>query len=71
MVKEMFKEENSKKSTISGFDNMHLKENEDEDQSISVSKSSEVIQAWWRSSMLKPKKQLHKRKGVPHRAPLR
>ncbi|XP_027185636.1 uncharacterized protein LOC113783642 [Coffea eugenioides] len=61
MVKEMSKEKNCRKTPISGFDNMCLKENEDEDQSISLSESSEVIQEGW-ISMLKPKKKLHKRK---------
>ncbi|KAF5939354.1 hypothetical protein HYC85_023613 [Camellia sinensis] len=39
------------------------------ESSQSLSESSEECQAWL-SSTLKPKKQLHKRKGVPHRAPL-
>ncbi|KAL7000802.1 hypothetical protein U1Q18_001952 [Sarracenia purpurea var. burkii] len=42
------------------------------DSSLSFStESSEDIQAWINCSSLKPKKKLHKRKGVPRRAPLR
>ncbi|KAL3510378.1 hypothetical protein ACH5RR_029779 [Cinchona calisaya] len=70
MVKEMFKEKKHKHIPTSGFDKMCLKENEESDQFISLSESSEIIEALWRS-ILKPNKQLHKRKGVPHRAPLR
>ena len=54
---------------------MSFKENSYEDtdaneleSSISVADSSE--ERAWVSSFLKPRKVLHKRKGIPHRAPL-
>ncbi|XP_062150166.1 protein RGF1 INDUCIBLE TRANSCRIPTION FACTOR 1 [Alnus glutinosa] len=40
-----------------------------EESSISIADSSEEIRAWLNSA-LKPRKLLHKRKGVPRRAPL-
>lgn len=61
------------------FDGLSWKENYDMKESINdegsslspTDQSSEVIQCSWSSSASKPKKQLHKRKGVPRRAPLR
>ncbi|OIT05542.1 PREDICTED: uncharacterized protein LOC109243969 [Nicotiana attenuata] len=57
---------------ITKFDHLSSKEscytNENE-SCISLTESSEVIQTWC-SSALKPKKNLHKRKGIPWRAPL-
>lgn len=60
------------------FDGLCWKENydmkeyiNDEGSSLSpTDQSSEVIQCSWSSSASKPKKQLHKRKGIPRRAPL-
>ncbi|KAJ0038859.1 hypothetical protein Pint_22463 [Pistacia integerrima] len=40
------------------------------ESSLSFTDPSDVSQAAWRNSTLKPRKQLHKRKGIPHRAPL-
>ncbi|PIN24974.1 hypothetical protein CDL12_02283 [Handroanthus impetiginosus] len=37
--------------------------------SLSLTESSEEIQAWWNSA-LRPKKMLHKRKSLPRRAPM-
>ncbi|CAK9149936.1 unnamed protein product [Ilex paraguariensis] len=61
---------------VPGFDGLSLKENYDpesdiyeNESSLSLSESAEEYQAWV-SLALKPKKQLHKRKGVPRRAPL-
>ncbi|CAI9096809.1 OLC1v1033030C2 [Oldenlandia corymbosa var. corymbosa] len=71
-IMEIFKEQdNSEKITFpnSKFDDTSLKHDaENEDQPI-ISKSQSSI--WWKST-LKPNKELHlhKRKGVPHRAPL-
>nr|GMD19822.1 uncharacterized protein LOC109166869 [Ipomoea batatas] len=73
-VSDIYKEcksENIISIRISQFDH-HLssKENTTENESCSsLTESSEVIQVWV-SSALKPRKQLHKRKGVPCRAPL-
>lgn len=39
------------------------------ESSISLAESSEEMTAWV-CSALKPRKLLHKRKGIPHRAPL-
>lgn len=61
---------------ISEFDELSFKEDYDTEEntsekesSISVAESSEEFQVLM-SSTLKPKKQAHKRKGVPRRAPL-
>ncbi|KAA8532447.1 hypothetical protein F0562_032480 [Nyssa sinensis] len=78
MVTEMPKDENHKMISfpIPEFSELSWKENyhpegyiNEKESSSSLSESSEEIHAWT-SSALKPKKQLHKRKGVPRRAPL-
>ncbi|XP_030506779.1 protein RGF1 INDUCIBLE TRANSCRIPTION FACTOR 1 [Cannabis sativa] len=40
------------------------------ESSLSLAESSEEIQPCWVNSSLKPRKLLHKRKGIPFRAPL-
>ncbi|KAL8157646.1 protein RGF1 INDUCIBLE TRANSCRIPTION FACTOR 1 [Apium graveolens] len=60
------------------FDALSWKENCDQSEYIDENRSSlsptdqssEVIQCSWLSSASRPKKLLHKRKGVPRRAPL-
>lgn len=60
------------------FNALSWKEKYDQDECIDdngsslspTDQSSEVIQCSWLSSASKPKKLLHKRKGVPRRAPL-
>lgn len=49
----------------------HGEYRDDNESSLSpTDQSSEVIQCSWLSSASKPKKLVHKRKGVPRRAPL-
>lgn len=43
---------------------------DEKESSLSSSDFSEETGIWLRSSTLKPRKQLHKRKGIPRRAPL-
>ncbi|KAI3453199.1 hypothetical protein Pfo_009862 [Paulownia fortunei] len=59
-------------SKVSHLPNLEPEENSYENgyaSSLSLTDSSEVIQAWL-SSALRPKKMLHKRKSLPRRAPM-
>ncbi|CAK9311364.1 unnamed protein product [Citrullus colocynthis] len=51
--------------------NLETNTSEMESSSISVAESTEEIQAWRVKTVLNPKKLLHKRKGIPHRSPLK
>ncbi|KAK3012086.1 hypothetical protein RJ639_012719, partial [Escallonia herrerae] len=71
VANKMFSIPNSK------FEDFSWKGNSDQDgnsheneSSLSFTESTEELQADWLTSILKPKKQLHKRKGFPRRAPL-
>ncbi|XP_057777647.1 protein RGF1 INDUCIBLE TRANSCRIPTION FACTOR 1 [Salvia miltiorrhiza] len=50
---------------------LETEENSYENGYGSLTESSEVIQAWWRSPLMRPKRRmLHKRKSLPKRSPL-
>lgn len=51
--------------------NLEINTSEMESSSISVAESTEEIKAWRVKTILNPKKLLHKRKGIPHRSPLK
>ncbi|KAK9276959.1 hypothetical protein L1049_006498 [Liquidambar formosana] len=54
---------------IAEVNDLSLSENSNPEGDLSWAASSDETQ-FWANSALKPKKQLHKRKGVPRRAPL-
>ena len=57
---------------ISWKENHNVEPNTSEmKSSISMAESTEEIKAWQVKSGLNPRKLLHKRKGIPHRSPLK